>query len=168
MDRVWRVRRGENQSGPFTAVELGQMAASGRLLVTDFVRKDGMPQWQAAGAVQGLFANAAASGPPPLMPPALATPTEEGDNTGGLIPYKNPKALVAYYTGIFLSPFCIIGLPLGIVPIVFGILGLRERKKKPAIKGSAHAWIGIVLGSISVFMTAIVWIGIAIAILSQP
>ena len=33
---------------------------------------------------------------------------------------------------------------------VLGIFGLRARKRKPAVKGSVHAWIGIILGGLSV------------------
>lgn len=69
----------------------------------------------------------------------------QGDATGGLIPYKNPKALVAYYLGIF-SFIPLLGIPLGLAAFVLGILGLRDRKRNPIIKGSVHAWIGIVVG----------------------
>lgn len=100
-------------------------------------------------------------------PPLKAASSAEGDSTGGVIPYKNPKSLVAYYTGLFLSPFCVIGLPLGIVPLVFGGLGLRDRKRNPAIKGAAHAWIGIVLGGISVIMTIVVWIILVLALVNS-
>ena len=91
---------------------------------------------------------------PPFRPPQNAV----GDDTGGIIPYKNPNALIAYYTGLFLSPCCIVGLPLGVVPLVFGILGLRDRNRNPIIKGSIHAWIGIVLGGLSTVLTIVVWI----------
>jgi len=69
----------------------------------------------------------------------------DGDATGGIIPYKNPKALIAYYLGI-LSGLPIIGLPIGVAAFVLGIKGLKDRKQNPAIKGSAHAWIGIGCG----------------------
>ncbi len=62
----------------------------------------------------------------------------EGDATGGLIPYKNPKALIAYYLGIG----SLLIFPLGFVSIVLGFMGLADRKRNPVIKGSAHAWIG--------------------------
>jgi hypothetical protein len=68
-----------------------------------------------------------------------------GDATGGIIPYKNPQALSAYYLGIF-SGLPLIGLPLGIVAFVLGIKGLQARRKDPAIKGSIHASIGIGCG----------------------
>jgi hypothetical protein len=85
------------------------------------------------------------SSEPPKFP---ATPSE-GDATGGVIPYKNPHALMAYYISIGTLLCCISPLPLGIVPLVLGIMGLRARARNPVIKGSVHAWIGIVLGGVS-------------------
>lgn len=82
---------------------------------------------------------------PPIRPsPAEVVPVQ-GDATGGVIPYKNPKALVAYYLSIagLLIPL------LGIAALVLGVQGLRARNKNPVIKGSVHAWIGIVLGALS-------------------
>ena len=80
-------------------------------------------------------------------PENIARPSgiSEGDATGGLIPYKNPKALIAYYLGVG----ALVIFPLGFVSVVLGFMGLADRKRNPAIKGSAHAWIGIVLGGFS-------------------
>ncbi len=83
------------------------------------------------------------------MEPPLPSET---DATGGIIPYKNPKALIAYYLGIF-SGLPLIGLPLGIAAFVLGIKGLRDRRQNPAIKGSIHAGIGIGCGG----FFAILW-----------
>ncbi len=85
------------------------------------------------------------------------TSSTEKDATGGIIPYKNPKALIAYYLGIF-SGLPIIGFPVGIVAFVLGIMGLKDRKRNPAIKGSAHAWIGIGCGG----FFALLWGGLLI------
>src|SRR5690349_6021962 len=90
----------------------------------------------------------------PFQPPSGSSyqpppPTGQGDATGGIIPYKNPKALTAYYVGIVSLLCCFVGLPVGIVAVVLGIMGLRDRAQNPVIKGSVHAWIGIVLGTIS-------------------
>ena len=70
-----------------------------------------------------------------------------GDATGGLIPYKNAKALAAYYCGVFglISCFLVLGF-FGIVPIILGFLGLKYAKQNPEAKGQAHAITGIVLG----------------------
>ena len=89
-------------------------------------------------------------------PPTIPT----GDATGGIIPYKNPAALIAYYCGIFSLLPCI-GLVSGVPAIILGIAGLRKRKATPVIRGSVHAWIGIVLGS----LTTLLWGGLAILML---
>lgn len=102
------------------------------------------------------------------MPPVVGAQASaaEGDNTGGLIPYKNPQALIAYYLGIFsLLPF--IGLALAIPALVLGILGLRARKRNPAIKGSVHAWIGIVMGGLMTLLWGTLVVFAFIAALSQ-
>ncbi len=79
---------------------------------------------------------------------SMYPPRNEGDATGGLIPYKNPHALIAYYLGI-VALLPLIGLPFGIASVILGVMGLSRRKKNPIIKGSVHAWIGIVFGVFS-------------------
>ena len=72
------------------------------------------------------------------------------DDDGGintLIPYKNPKALASYYCGVFALIPCF-GLILGTIAIVFGVLGLEYRKTHESAGGTAHAWVGIILGTL--------------------
>ena len=76
---------------------------------------------------------------------------EEGDVTGGLIPYKNGKALAAYYTGIFGLIPCI-GSVLGPIAVVLGFLGLGHASKYPESKGRAHAIVGIALGLVETLL----------------
>ena len=78
---------------------------------------------------------------------------DEGDKTGGLIPYKNPPALIAYYLGL-LSFLPVLGLFLGVTAVILGRKGLRRARENPAIKGVVHAWIGIGCGGIF----AVVWV----------
>lgn len=86
----------------------------------------------------------------PQNPPGMNQgPPGQGDVTGGIIPYKNGPALAAYYVGIVSLLCCFVGLPVGIVAIVLGVMGLQKRAKQPEVKGSVHAWIGIVCGVIS-------------------
>lgn len=89
-----------------------------------------------------------------------------GDVTGGLIPYKNAKALAAYYCGVFglISCFVLLGI-FGIVPIVLGFLGLKHAKKYPEAKGQAHAITGIVLGFLELltFLAQVVYIVVSLA-----
>lgn len=70
------------------------------------------------------------------------------DATGGLIPYKNGKALAAYYCGVFGLIPCL-GTVIAVIAIVFGFLGLSHAKKFPESRGQAHAITGIVLGFVS-------------------
>jgi hypothetical protein len=72
---------------------------------------------------------------------------ETGDATGGVIPYKNVPALIAYYLGVFSLIPCL-GIPLGIGAVILGIIGLVKYKKTPQVRGVVHAWIGIALGSL--------------------
>jgi len=82
-------------------------------------------------------------------PPTYAEPAPQGDATGGIIPYKNPPALIAYYCGVFsIIPF--LGFFIGIAALCLGIAGLKKRKQMPIIRGSVHAWIGIICGSLSI------------------
>ena len=87
--------------------------------------------------------------PPPL--PARPEPPPQGDATGGVIPYKNPHALTAYYLGIF-SLIPGLGFFLGIAAFVLGLLGLRTKKRHPEVRGTVHAWIGIVIGAVVVLL----------------
>jgi hypothetical protein len=72
---------------------------------------------------------------------------EEGDATGGLIPYKNAKALMSYYCGVFSLIPCL-GAILGPIAIILGFLGFSYANKHPKAAGKAHAIVGIVLGSL--------------------
>jgi hypothetical protein len=74
-----------------------------------------------------------------------------GDATGGVIPYKNSAALIAYYCGVFSVLPC---FPIGLAGLVLGIKGLRYANEHPAAKGKVHAWIGIVAGG----LFGIVWL----------
>jgi hypothetical protein len=103
---------------------------------------------------------------PPNQPtPPQFRPAAQGDATGGLIPYKNGPALTAYYLSIGTMLCCITPLPLGFIPMVLGIMGLRKRAREPEVKGSVHAWIGIILGGASGLVSLISipgWIALAV------
>lgn len=79
--------------------------------------------------------------------PQITQPDQQGDGTGGLIPYKNPMALLGYYVSVFGLIPCA-GLILGPAAIVMGIMGLKYNKANPHTKGVAHAYVAIVLGSL--------------------
>jgi len=85
---------------------------------------------------------------PVVPPPPSAAPGAGGDSGfGGIIPLKNPSALTAYYLAVFSLIPCL-GLILGIIALVLGIKGLKVFRDNPAVKGTVHAWIGIILGGL--------------------
>ncbi len=100
---------------------------------------------------------------PPAVPvvpvPAGALPT--GDATGGLIPYKNVPALIAYYCGVFALIPC---FPIGIAGFVLGIIGLKRARANPVVKGKVHAWIGIVAGG----LFGLVWLATTAFTIALP
>lgn len=105
--------------------------------------------------------------PPSLPGASWPQHPGEGDSTGGVIPYKNPYALFAYYSGIFGLICCVTPVPLGIVPVICGIIGLQRRARNPVIKGSVHAWIGIVLGALSALGSVLMAIGLIAALMDH-
>ena len=84
--------------------------------------------------------------------PLSSPQPSSGDATGGLIPYRNVPALVAYYFGVF-SILPLIGFPLGIAAFILGILGLRKAAQVPEAKDKIHAWVGIIAGG----LFALIW-----------
>ncbi len=77
--------------------------------------------------------------------PSMGTNT---DATGGVVPCKNPLALTGYYLAVF-SLIPILGLALGIAAIIYGTLGYSAYQKEPRKRGQAHAWVAIILGSLT-------------------
>jgi hypothetical protein len=98
---------------------------------------------------------------------SAASDDKQGDATGGVIPYKNPPALIAYYCGIFSLLACIpFFFPLPIVALILGIKSLRKAKAEPHVKGRVHAWIGIVCGAIFGLIGIVTTVGTIIGIIA--
>ena len=69
------------------------------------------------------------------------------DGVASVIPYRNVKALLAYYFGVFGLIPCV-GAVLGPAALILGLLGLMHVNRNPHAKGTGHAIAGIVLGGI--------------------
>ena len=93
--------------------------------------------------------------------PRDPAPEEEGDATGGIIPYKNAPALIAYYLGVFSIIPC---FPLGIAAFILGIMGLKKAKENPKVRGQVHAWIGIVAGG----LFGLLWLALTVLVFVAP
>ena len=117
------------------------------------------PQGYAAPPPQGYAPPYPAPYPGGYPAPAPA----ESSIIDTLIPTHNPKALTAYYLGIF-SFIPLLGIFLGIAAFVLGLQGLKAAKQTPEIKGKTHAWVGILVGGFFGFGYVLLFGAILIAI----
>ena len=138
----------DQRFGPFTVIDINAKLRSGEIIGNGAMAwYEGCQDWVPLDRVRGVVMPYA---PPSFGSTAAQTSNpQQGDATGGLIPYKNPMALTGYYLSIF-SLIPVLGTPLALAAIVLGIIGLRRKKANPLIRGAVHAWVAIVLGALSV------------------
>src|SRR6185503_12607272 len=125
----------QKQYGPVTAEQLREWAAQQRVNGQTMILADGATEWKPLNSFPEL---AALSSP---LAYGTATVAATADNPMSVVvPYKNPKALIAYYCAIFSVIPCL-GLPLGITEFILGLLGLKAANAHPSAHGKVHAWI---------------------------
>ena len=142
---MYHIIGADNQPhGPIDANTLNQWIAQGRANGQTMTCAEGSQEWKPL-ATYPEFAPALQQAPP--VPGA----DQGGDATGGLIPYKNKQALIGYYMafgGLIVGCIPAVGMLYSGATIWMGMKGLKNVKANPAVKGTAHAWIAIILGSI--------------------
>lgn len=107
---------------------------------------------------------------PPTVGGVVGAGEPVGDATGGVIPYKNPAALVSYYLGIASLIGVVlwgIGLLISVPALILGIKGLRAYRREPRLRGQAHAWIGILTGGFFTLAHLTVIAVVVIAIVTE-
>ncbi len=140
---MYRILGGDQKEyGPVTTEELRQWIAQRRVNEQTLVRAGEATDWEPLSSFPEF---AGFPPPPPAAPPTAVQPPDNPMSV--VVPYKNPKALIAYYLAIFSLIPCL-GLPLGIAAFILGILGLKAAKAHPSAHGKVHAWIGIILGGL--------------------
>jgi len=78
---------------------------------------------------------------------------------GGLsmvLPHKNPYSLWAYYCGVF-SYMPLIGIPLAIVAIATGVMGIYRFKTVDEAKGILHSAGGLLLGFFALLLQIVLF-----------
>src|SRR5579863_1786032 len=106
--------------------------------------------------------------PAQIYPPGFSAQPSTGPTMGErIIPTKNPKALIAYYCGVFALVPCFTPL-LAPAALILGILGKNECKRNPGLPGWGHAIAGIVLGGILTVLTLVVIGWVIWAVMNQP
>ena len=112
----------------------------------DWVFLESRPEFTSALAAQSDGAS----------PPVIG----RGGSVNAIIPYKNPRALIAYYCGVF-AVLPVIGILFGFIGLVLGISGLRFRRRKREAGGAIHAWIGILVGG----FFALLWLALVCGVI---
>ncbi len=166
MESTYRVRNADgSEYGPVELDALRQWAIQGRIATSAMIVPEGGGEGEPAGAHPAIAS--ILSAPPTVRGSVPEAP--RGDATGGLIPYKNPPALTAYYVGIcawigLLVPP--LGVIVGVVAVVLGIKGLRLRAREPEVKGSIHAWVGILSGGLVALLGLVITVIIAVSMIT--
>ena len=88
------VGRGAGRFGPFSAAQLRQLAAAGRLRATDTVWKEGLTKGVLAARVKNLFPAPATEAPPPSASAPGASGTPSPPQPAGSFPPPSPAAAV--------------------------------------------------------------------------
>jgi hypothetical protein len=149
--------------GPVHAEDIKQWIADGRVEKKTPVLVEGTRDWVFLESVPELAALFAQAAPPVLS----AAKPKSGGGLNVIIPYKNVRALTAYYLGVF-SVIPILGMPLGLAAFTLGVLGLRFRRQNPEAGGAVHAWIGILVGGFfGLVYLALIILGL-FAIIGRP
>jgi len=139
----------KQEYGPVPAEQIRVWIKEGRLNRQTLLQTGGSTEWKPLELQPEFATDFLSDGAPPFaMPPAAAPPPSSGINT--VIPYKNIRALVAYYLAVF-SLLPLVGIVLGLAACVLGILGLRFSRQNPTAGGKIHAWVGILLGGVCGF-----------------
>jgi hypothetical protein len=151
----------DNQThGPINVDTLNQWIAQGRANGQTMTRAEGSQEWKPLENYPE-FGDALVRTPP-------VSGQEQGDATGGLIPYKNKHALIGYYMafgGLLVGCIPAVGALYSIATIWMGVKGLKNVKANPVVKGTAHAWIAIILGAVELIAGIISTVLTVIAIL---
>ena len=143
-DRAWYVAINGQKHGPMTSLASCAMMPAKQAPVDSLVWSAGMGQWEPAACFPDF---AQAMGVPLRVITINAPPSSGHDVISTIIPVRNSAALIGYYMSVA-SLIPLVGLFLGPVAIVFGVKGLHAVKATPLVKGTVHAWVAIIMGSI--------------------
>lgn len=142
---MYRILGGDQKEyGPVTEAQVRQWIAQRRANAQTMVQAEGSSEWRPLSAFPEF---AASLNVPPVVAMPTASVVVDDNPMSAVVPYKNPKALMAYYFAIFALIPCL-GLPLGIAALCLGIAGLKVVKAHPNAHGKVHAWVGILLGGL--------------------
>lgn len=128
MGSQWYMRRADgSQFGPYNHAEMMQFVAEGRILPTDLVWNESMPNWQPA-SVHFTFSGAKNFPPPPDFAKRLDSQSTQiaAGVLGILLGCLGIHKFILGYTGAGIVMLLLSVLSCGIFAPVIGIIGLIE------------------------------------------
>jgi hypothetical protein len=170
---MYYVGKNGQQTGPFTLDQVKAKYATGEILPTDLMWKEGTADWKAASTFSELAAPAPAPAPAATPSPSFGGPASTPVSTtvlppsasipgamntgyplsGAMGPKQNPMAITGMVLGIvsIVMVCCCYGFPFNIAGIVFSIIGLNQIKKDPINQlGKPLALTGLILSILSI------------------
>ncbi|MFA5786158.1 MAG: DUF4339 domain-containing protein [Actinomycetota bacterium] len=153
---MWYYVKDGYQVGPLPFEQLAGAVMAGAVTPFDLVWTAGMPSWQPAGSVPGLFPGLT---PPPFQsgyagPVSFAPPSRLGDDPAMrlLLPVgRSGWAIAAGYLGLF--ALFLLPAPLAIIT---GILAIRHIRSDPHVHGMGRAVFGIIAGAAGTVALALI------------
>ncbi len=130
--------------GPVTADEVRRWIRQRRVDSRTMVYAEGAPEWTYAGVVPDFAGEFAGASARPGHPPAITPPGPGPTVSGG----TNWLAMWGFVFGLLSWSCCGCCLPLGIVGLVFSIIGLAQiNGSGGAVNGRGFAIAGIILSA---------------------
>jgi hypothetical protein len=146
--------------GPFSADQLRQWIAESRAIATTPTLAEGATEWKPLGSLPEFSMLFAASAQAPAVPTTFS-PATSGARSNGFAIAGFIIGLVSCFFGVFC---CCIGPMVGIVGVVFSLIGLSQINRQPDVySGKGFAIMGLVLSILGlVFYVAMMAFGLAI------
>ncbi len=137
--------------GPATAEQIRQWIAERRIERQTPVFVDGAKDWIFV-ALLPEFAGCFTASATPATPPTIAPPPR-GSSTAGQMPKTNSYAQAGMICGILSIVCCCCGFPLGILGLVFSLIGLSQISANPQLhEGRGMAIAGLILSILSLLL----------------
>jgi hypothetical protein len=134
------------QYGPISADQLSRWITEGRANAQTQTLAEGASEWKLLGSLPEFAAHFAPLAPPPLRPSSISSYARQ----------TNSYAVWGMVFGILslcLCCCCCLNLPLGILGLVFSLIGLSQINEMPDVyEGRGLAIAGIVLSALGLLL----------------
>ncbi|HSJ01466.1 MAG: CD225/dispanin family protein [Verrucomicrobium sp.] len=144
---MYYVGKNGHQTGPFTMEELRAMVGKDQLHVDTLVWADGMPQWQTAGSLPGLFGSAA------VPPPPLGFSPPGAQATHGYPPPTFEEVPNHMLFSVLVTLLCL--SPCGLIALIYAskvnnkmVVGDVTGAKSDSSKARFWCWMALITGAI--------------------